>query len=97
MDLKLKDVAELLNVSEPTIRRWISDGKIPYYRLDNQLRFSRNEIESWLLSCKQEGEFSLFHEKGRLEQKRIKVTKYEKEEHLAMTVANHTKKMDFSQ
>ena len=68
MDLKLKDVAELLNVSEPTIRRWISDGKIPYYRLDNQLRFSRNEIESWLLSCKQEGELSLFHENGRLEE-----------------------------
>lgn len=60
MDLKLKDVAELLNVSETTVRRWISDAKIPYYRLNNQYRFSRNEIENWVLSCKQDGEFSPF-------------------------------------
>lgn len=60
MDLKLKDVAELLNVSENTIRRWIADGKIPYYRLNNQLRFSRSEIENWVLSSKQEGGFVPF-------------------------------------
>ena len=29
MDLKIKDVAELLNVSETTVRRWLKDGKIP--------------------------------------------------------------------
>lgn len=61
MDLKLKDVAELLNVSETTIRRWVGDGKIPYYRLNQQFRFSRNEIESWVLSCKQGGDFSPFN------------------------------------
>ena len=60
MDLKLKDVDELLNVSEATIRRWISDGKIPYYRLNQQFRFSRSEIENWVLSCKQGGGFSPF-------------------------------------
>src|SRR3989338_5607088 len=60
MDLKLKDVAELLNVSETTIRRWVSDSKIPYYRLNQQYRFSRNEIESWVLTCKQGGDFSPF-------------------------------------
>jgi PTS system nitrogen regulatory IIA component len=63
MDLKLKDVAELLNVSEATIRRWISDGKIPYYRLSHQYRFSRSEIENWVLSCKQgKEEFSPFNQ-----------------------------------
>ncbi|NGX51641.1 MAG: hypothetical protein K1060chlam2_01514, partial [Chlamydiae bacterium] len=36
MDLKIKDVAELLSVSETTIRRWLSDGKIPAYRLHHQ-------------------------------------------------------------
>jgi len=65
VDLKLKDVAELLNVSEVTIRRWISDSKIPYYRLHNQFRFSRSEIESWVLSWKQEGEFSPFGDDGK--------------------------------
>lgn len=50
MDLKLRDVADLLNVSENTVRRWVSEGKIPYYRLSNQFRFSRSEIEDWLLT-----------------------------------------------
>lgn len=52
MDLKLKDVAELLNVSETTIRRWLSEGKIPAYKLNAQYRFSRIEIENWMMSCK---------------------------------------------
>ncbi|NGX56286.1 MAG: Nitrogen regulatory protein [Candidatus Anoxychlamydiales bacterium] len=52
MDLKIKDVADLLNVSETTIRRWLQEGKIPAYRLNHQYRFSRNEIEDWVLSCK---------------------------------------------
>ena len=52
MDLKIKDVADLLNVSETTIRRWLTDGKIPAYRLNHQYRFSRIEIENWVMSCK---------------------------------------------
>lgn len=52
MDLKIKDVAELLNVSEKTIRRWLADGKIPAYRLNSQYRFSRIEIENWVMACK---------------------------------------------
>jgi PTS system nitrogen regulatory IIA component len=63
MDLKLKDVAELLNVSETTVKRWVSDSKIPYYRLNQQFRFDRSEIENWVLACKQnqgKGDFSPF-------------------------------------
>lgn len=52
MDLKIKDVAELLNVSETTIRRWLTDGKIPAYRINHQYRFSRIEIENWMMRCK---------------------------------------------
>ena len=52
MDLKLKDVADLLNVSEITIRRWLTDGKIPAYRINHQYRFNRAEIENWILSHK---------------------------------------------
>jgi PTS system nitrogen regulatory IIA component len=54
MDLKIKDVAELLNVSETTIRRWLVKGLIPAYRLNHQFRFSRIEIENWVMSCKME-------------------------------------------
>lgn len=64
MDLKIKDVAELLNVSETTIRRWLKDGKIPAYQLNHQYRFSKSEIEDWMMKCKLgEGEFSPFGEK----------------------------------
>jgi PTS system nitrogen regulatory IIA component len=52
MDLKIRDVAELLSVSETTIRRWLANGEIPAYRLGNQYRFSRIEIENWVLSRK---------------------------------------------
>lgn len=52
MDLKIKDVAELLRVSETTIRRWLTSGQIPAYRLNHQYRFSRLEIENWMMSCK---------------------------------------------
>jgi PTS system nitrogen regulatory IIA component len=52
MDLKIKDVAELLNVSETTIRRWILEGKIPAYRLNHQYRFSLMEIEEWVMRHK---------------------------------------------
>jgi PTS system nitrogen regulatory IIA component len=60
MDLKIKDVAELLNVSETTIRRWLSEGKIPAYRLHHQYRFSRIEIENWMMSCRLEKERGSF-------------------------------------
>ncbi|GAB4190791.1 MAG: PTS sugar transporter subunit IIA [Simkaniaceae bacterium] len=65
MDLKIKDVAELLNVSETTIRRWLAEGKIPAYRLHHQYRFSRIEIENWVMSCKlkkERGEVTPFGE-----------------------------------
>ena len=52
MDLKIKDVADLLNVSESTIRRWISEGKIPTYRINQHYYFSRTEIENWVISHK---------------------------------------------
>ena len=49
MDLKIKDVADLLNISESTVRRWVSDGKIPSYYINHQFRFSRMEIEKWMM------------------------------------------------
>lgn len=52
MDLKIKDVAELLNISPTTVRRWLGDGKIPAYKLNGQYRFSRSEIEDWVMQQK---------------------------------------------
>lgn len=49
MDLKIKDVATLLNVSEETIHQWIKDRKIPFYRLKNEIQFNREEIDNWVI------------------------------------------------
>ncbi len=62
MDLKIKDVADLLNVSETTIRRWLKEGKIPAYQLNHQYRFSKSEIEDWMMKCKLGGEGISFSE-----------------------------------
>ena len=47
-DLKLKDVAGILQVSEKTIYRWIKDEKIPYYRINHQYRFIYEDIINWM-------------------------------------------------
>jgi nitrogen PTS system EIIA component len=52
MNLKIKDLIELLGVSEKTIYRWLKEKKIPAYRIQNQYRFSRSEINEWLLANK---------------------------------------------
>lgn len=52
MDLKIKDVADLLNVSEKTINRWLTEGKIPSYQINQQYLFNRNEIEDWVMNQK---------------------------------------------
>lgn len=52
MDLKVTDVADLLNVPEETIRKWVAEGKIPYYQIKDDLLFSRTEFEDWVISHK---------------------------------------------
>lgn len=52
MDFKIKDVADLLNVSETTVRRWLNAGEIPAYKIQGQYRFSRAEIENWVMKQK---------------------------------------------
>lgn len=49
MDLKKQDIAELLHVSLSTVDRWIEEGKIPSYTLQGEQRFSRDEIENWMV------------------------------------------------
>ena len=52
MDLTITDVADLLNTSEAMIAKVVGEGKIPCYRIDDSYRFSRVEIEDWVLKNK---------------------------------------------
>ncbi|RPI36364.1 MAG: helix-turn-helix domain-containing protein [Nitrospiraceae bacterium] len=53
MNLSVKDVAKLLNVSEKTIYRMIKDEMIPCFRVGGQWRFDRREIASWIEDTRQ--------------------------------------------
>jgi PTS system nitrogen regulatory IIA component len=50
MRLRVRDAAELLDVSEKTIYRWISQKKLPAHRVNEQYRFNRAELLEWATS-----------------------------------------------
>jgi PTS system nitrogen regulatory IIA component len=47
MRLTVRDAAAVLSVSEKTIYRWISQGRLPAYRVGDQYRFNRSELLEW--------------------------------------------------
>lgn len=52
MKLTVRDVSELLDVSEKTVYRWVNDRKLPGYRMSGQYRFSRAEVLEWATANK---------------------------------------------
>ena len=44
MQLGVREAARLLAVSEKTIYRWIKEGRLPAYRVNEQYRFNRAEL-----------------------------------------------------
>jgi len=47
MDLRVRDVARLLNVSEQTVYRWVRKRALPAHRVGEQYRFNRVELQEW--------------------------------------------------
>jgi PTS system nitrogen regulatory IIA component len=45
--LTVKDVAHLLHTSEKTVYRWIRDGVLPAYRINDQYRLNRVDLLEW--------------------------------------------------
>ena len=52
MKLSVRDAAVLLNVTEKTIYRWIKQGVIPAYQINDQYRFNRAELLEWATSAR---------------------------------------------
>jgi len=52
MKLGVKDVSELLDVSDKTVYRWIAERNLPGYRMSGQYRFSRAEVLAWATANK---------------------------------------------
>jgi nitrogen PTS system EIIA component len=47
MQIDVKEAARLLSVSEKTIYRWIKQGDLPTYRINDLYRFNRAELLEW--------------------------------------------------
>jgi nitrogen PTS system EIIA component len=50
MKLTVRDAAKILNVSEKSVYRWIKQGGIPAYQINDQYRFNRAELLEWATS-----------------------------------------------
>ena len=46
--LNIKELSERLSISHLTIYNWVSQRKIPFYKISNLIRFREDEVESWL-------------------------------------------------
>ena len=62
MQLNVRDVSRLLNVSEKTVYRWVNQGVLPGYRVNEQYRFNRAELLEWATSRKMNVSAALFDE-----------------------------------
>lgn len=49
MELTVKDICELLNIKSSTLEKWIKTDKIPAYKINNQYKFNKSEIKSWVV------------------------------------------------
>jgi PTS system nitrogen regulatory IIA component len=62
MQLTVRDVAKFLNVSEKTVYRWISQGSLPAYRVEDQYRLNRAELLEWATARKINVSAAIFEE-----------------------------------
>ncbi|MDD3997141.1 MAG: helix-turn-helix domain-containing protein [Sphaerochaetaceae bacterium] len=46
--LTVSDVAELLQVAEKTVRKYVWLRTIPYLKIGGHVRFDQEKIESWI-------------------------------------------------
>ncbi|MGA2448745.1 MAG: PTS sugar transporter subunit IIA [Polyangiaceae bacterium] len=47
MELSIRDVARLLQVSEDTVFRWAREHELPAHRANGEYRFNRVELQEW--------------------------------------------------
>lgn len=76
MHLTVKDIADLLNVSEKTIYRMIRNETIPCFRVGGQWRFDRREITSWIEDTRQFSSRTAIRESGPEDEEGISIAEF---------------------
>jgi PTS system nitrogen regulatory IIA component len=64
MQLTVRDVARIFNVSEAAVYRWVSAEDLPAEQVNGQYRFNRTELLEWATLRKREVSPALFHGEG---------------------------------
>jgi PTS system nitrogen regulatory IIA component len=62
MQLTVRDAARVLAVSEKTIYRWVGQGRLPAYRINEQYRFNKSELLEWATAQKVQVSPEIFSE-----------------------------------
>lgn len=50
MQLSVRDLVKMFNVSEATVRRWVRQQELPAHRVAGQLRFNHVEVLDWAIA-----------------------------------------------
>lgn len=64
MELSVREASRILRVPEKQIFRWIDEGALPAYRVDEQYRFNRAELLEWATARQITTSGDLFHAPG---------------------------------
>jgi excisionase family DNA binding protein len=46
--LSVKEVAKFLGIAEKTVRKYIWERTIPYYKINGHIRFSKEDLDTWI-------------------------------------------------
>jgi excisionase family DNA binding protein len=46
--VNLEDIAIHLSMSEDTVRSWIKDKKLPFYKVGKRYKFKISEVDEWI-------------------------------------------------
>ena len=50
--VNLEDIAIHLSMSEDTVRTWVKEGKLPFYRVGKRYKFKISEVDEWIRTGK---------------------------------------------
>jgi len=46
--VNLEDIAIHLSLSKDTVRTWVKEGKLPFYRAGKRYKFKISEVDKWV-------------------------------------------------
>lgn len=46
--VNLKDIAKHLSISQDTVRTWIKEEKLPFYKAGKSYKFKISEVDEWV-------------------------------------------------